>query len=80
MGSKRKTPLSALAVKMKEDLVLSGKRERTVKTYLAAVRQLARHYNLSPDRLSEDQVRKYLVFLADKKNWPPTACGPSLAG
>ena len=68
MARRKKTPLSALAVRMKEDLVLSGKATKTVKVYLAAVRQLARYYNLSPAQLSEDQVRKYLVFLTEKKS------------
>ncbi len=79
MARRKKAPLSALAVRMKEDLVLSGKGPKTVKAYLSAVRQLARYYNLSPDRLSEDQVRKYLVFLTEKKKWRPARCGPSLA-
>ncbi|HIN14240.1 MAG TPA: hypothetical protein EYM69_01185 [Dehalococcoidia bacterium] len=79
MARRKKTPLSALAVRMKEDLVLSGKATKTVKVYLAAVRQLARYYNLSPAQLSEDQVRKYLVFLTEKKKWRPARCVPSSA-
>lgn len=68
MARKMNVPLSPLAQKMKEDLILSGKRPKTVKAYLAAVRQLARYYSTSPDRLSEGQVRAWLVVLADQKN------------
>ena len=67
MARRNKAPLSELAVKMKADLVLSGKRPKTVKAYLAAVRQLARYYGTPPDRLDEAQVRSWLVYLADKK-------------
>ena len=74
MSRRKKAPLSALAVKMKEDLVLSGKRPKTVKAYLGAVRQLARFYHTSPDQLDEAQVRAWLVHLADKKNSRPARC------
>ena len=74
MVRRQKAPLSVLAVKMKEDLVLSGKRPKTVQAYLSAVRQLARYYGASPDRLSEDQVRSWLVYLADQKKWLPARC------
>ncbi len=74
MARRKKAPLSVLAVKMKEDLVLSGKRPKTVQAYLSSVRQLARYYGISPDQLSEDQVRSWLVYLADQKKWPPGRC------
>lgn len=74
MARRKKAPLSALAVKMKEDLVLSGKRSKTVQAYLSAVRQLARYYNTAPDQLGEEQVRTWLVYLADQKKWPSARC------
>jgi integrase/recombinase XerD len=77
MARRTKAPMTRLAVRMKEDLVLSGKRPKTVKAYLAAVRQLARYYNASPEQLSEDQVRKWLVFLTDKKKRPSERCDRS---
>ena len=69
--------MTRLAVRMREDLVLSGKRPKTVKAYLAAVRQLAGYYNASPDQLSEDQVRTWLVFLTDKKKQQSGRCDRS---
>ncbi len=79
MARRKKAPLSALAVRMQEDLVLSGRSPQTIKAYLSAVRRLAGYYNRSPDRLSENQVRKYLVYLTVKKKWRAARCGPSLA-
>ncbi len=67
MARRKKAPLSALAVRTNEDLVLAGKSPGTIKKYLSAVRGLARYYNRSPDRLSENHVRKYLVSLTEQK-------------
>jgi site-specific recombinase XerD len=48
---------------MTEDLELRGYSERTVEAYVRAVVQLARFYGSSPDRLTEEQVRDYLLHL-----------------
>jgi len=50
-----------LARKFVEDLKIDSKAESSISAYLAAVRQLARFYNASPDRLSEQQVRQFLL-------------------
>ncbi len=52
---------------MAEDLKLAGKAPKTVKLYLAGVRGLANHYGCSPNKLSEEQVRQYLLYLIDKR-------------
>jgi site-specific recombinase XerD len=48
---------------MIEELQLRGYADRTVEAYVRAVVQLARFYGRSPDELSEEQVRDYLVQL-----------------
>ena len=48
---------TALRERMRQDLQLSGRGERTQEAYLRAVRQLADHYRQSPDQLTEQQVR-----------------------
>jgi site-specific recombinase XerD len=45
------------------DLELRGYSERTVEAYVRAVGQLARFYCRSPNRLTEEQVRGYLLHL-----------------
>jgi hypothetical protein len=52
---------------MIQDMFLAGLTERTQKNYVGAVRLLAAHYDLSPDRLNEGQVRDYLVYLREVK-------------
>lgn len=56
--------MTALRRRMTEDLTLRGYATNTIKAYVRAVAQLARFYNRSPDRLSEDEIRQYLVHLA----------------
>ncbi len=49
--------------KMAEDLRLAGKAKRTVYGYLRAIRQLADFCEQSPDKLHEQDVRRYLLHL-----------------
>lgn len=56
--------MTALRRRMIEDLTLQGYAANTIRAYVRAVAQLARFYGRSPDALSEDEVRGYLVRLA----------------
>ena len=49
------TPLRA---RMIEDMKLAGLAARTQEVYLQAVSALAKHYRRSPDRLTEEEVRR----------------------
>lgn len=62
---------SKLAQRMLQDLQLAGHGERTQEAYLRAVRQLAEYTNLAPDRLTEDQVRRYFLYLKNDKQFAP---------
>jgi hypothetical protein len=44
---------------MIEDMQLRGFAERTQEAYLSAVRQLAKHYQKSPDQIDEEELRGY---------------------
>jgi len=59
--------MTPLRQRMIEDLRLRGLAERTVEAYIRAVAQLARFFNQSPDQLTEEQVRDYLVHLSTVK-------------
>jgi integrase len=59
---------------MLEDMQLRGLSERTQETYLRAVRQLAEHYGVSPDQLSEEEIRQYFVFLHTDKRLSRASC------
>jgi hypothetical protein len=48
---------------MIQDMELRSLKENTQKAYVDAVKDLARHYNRSPDLLSEEELRRYFVNL-----------------
>jgi len=49
--------------RMEDDLHLAGMAQRTVYGYLRSVRQLADHSECSPDKVTEHQVRQWLLHL-----------------
>ena len=68
--AKRKgIPLTPLAQKMLQDLQLAGKAERTQESYLRAVRKFAQWLNKSPDQASENDLRRYLLFIKNDQQW-----------
>ncbi len=59
--------MTPLRQRMIEDMQLRGFSPRTQESYTTAVRQLAEHYHTSPDRLSEEDLRRYFLYLANEK-------------
>ena len=55
--------MSPLRARMIEDMTLAGLARGTQNLYAQAVRRLAVHYHRSPDLLSEEEVRNYLLGL-----------------
>ncbi len=55
--------MTELRRRMTEDLQLAGYSQRTVDSYIATVRVLAKYYNRSPDLLTEDEIRRFFVHL-----------------
>jgi integrase/recombinase XerD len=55
------------AQRMLDDLQMAGVSARTQQAYLGAVRGLAKHFHLSPDKISENQLRQYFLFVKNEK-------------
>ena len=55
--------MTELRGRMIQDMELRGLKENTQKAYVESVKDLARHYNRSPDLLSEEELRRYFVNL-----------------
>ena len=55
--------MSPLRQRMIEDMTLAGLAAGTQEHYIRAVRRLAAHYRRSPEQLSEEEVRAYLLDL-----------------
>jgi site-specific recombinase XerD len=65
---------------MLEDLQLRGYAERTQQMYVRAVRQLAEHYGKSPDKITEDELRHYFLYVKNVKKWSRTASTIAICG
>jgi site-specific recombinase XerD len=52
---------------MREDLQLRRLAPKTQQCYVAAVHQLAQHYRRAPDRLGDEELRQYFLFLLNEK-------------
>ena len=59
--------MTPLRQRMIDDMRLAGFAERTRDVYIQAVRRLAAHYMRSPDVLSEEEGRAYLLHLRDER-------------
>jgi site-specific recombinase XerD len=58
--------MSSLRNRMIEDMTLAGLAKGTQQIYAGAVRRLAAYYKRSPDQLTEEQVRSYLLQLRQR--------------
>lgn len=58
--------MTPLRRRMIEDMRTAGLASGTQALYLDAVRSLAAHYRRSPDELSEEEVRAYLLSLRER--------------
>ena len=72
--------MTALRQKMIDDMQLRGFAERTQEAYLSAVNQLAKHYRKSPDRIDEEELRQYFLFLKNEKHAARNTCTIALCG
>ncbi len=59
--------MTPLRLRMIHDLQLRNRAQGTVNAYVRAVAQFARHYGCSPERLSGEQVRQYLVHMIEQE-------------
>lgn len=64
--------MTALRQKLIEDMQLRGLSTSTQENYVRVVRQLARYYNKSPDRISEEELRQYFLYLSQVKKVSPS--------
>ena len=58
---------SPLRQRMIRDMELAGLTRGTQQNYIGAVVKLQNHYTIRPDRLSEEQVLRYIFWLRDEK-------------
>jgi integrase/recombinase XerD len=59
--------MSILSQKMQADMQLHGLSAQTQEVYVRAVRQLAQYYHRSPDRIVEEELRQYFLYLKNTR-------------
>ena len=72
--------MTALRQRMIEDMQLRGLSLRTQDMYARAVNQLAQHYNKSPDQITEEELRQYLLYLQNERAVAPSTLTVALCG
>jgi len=79
--AKRKgVPLSPLATQMLHDMQLAGLSERTHESYLRSVRKFAQWLGKSPQEASENDLRRYLLFIKNDQQWEANSLKVAYAG
>ena len=66
--------MTALRMRMDNDMLVRGMAERTREAYLAAVARLARHVRRSPECLSPPEVQAYLVHMLREQKLAWSTC------
>lgn len=64
---------SPLAVRMREDLVLAGRGEETQKSYLREMKKMAAYLSASPDSISEEDLRRYILYIKNELQLDPNS-------
>ena len=59
--------MTKLRQKMIEDMHLHNFSKNTQESYIMAVMILSRHYWRSPDKITEDEIRRFFLYLMDEK-------------
>lgn len=72
--------MSTLRQRMVEDLQLRGMAPRTEEMYVRAVYQLAKHYHKSPDKITEEELRDYFLYIKNVKNYSRATSTIALCG
>lgn len=65
---------------MIEDLQLHGLSKSTQALYVRAVQKLAEHYQRPPDQITEEELRRYFLYLTNAKRVSPSTLRIALCG
>jgi len=72
--------MTQLRERMLDDMRLRGLAPKTQEAYVGAVRQLAAHYSKPPDKVTENQLREYFLYLHKVKCVSPSSFTIALCG
>jgi integrase/recombinase XerD len=72
--------MTALRERMIEDLQLHGLSASTQTLYVQAVRQFSEYYHKAPDKINEEELRQYFLYLSKVKKVAPSTLTIALCG
>jgi integrase/recombinase XerD len=72
--------MTELLQRFSEDMQLSGYSERAIEMYVHAIRQLNKHYQKPPEKISDEELRKYFLYNKTERGWSRTASTIALCG
>ena len=72
--------MKPLRERMIEDLQLKDYSDSTQTLYVSAVRQLCEHYDKSPGRITEEELRDYFLYGKNVKKWSRSTSTVALCG
>ena len=72
--------MTQLRQKMIRAMDLKNLSDHTKRAYLAAVKGLVKHYQESPEKITEEQIEDYLLYLKNEKGNAPSSCIGVLTG
>jgi site-specific recombinase XerD len=65
---------------MIEDLQLAGMSEKTQEAYVRAVLQLSEYFGKSPDKIGEEEIRSYFLYMKNEKKWSRSTMTVGICG
>ncbi len=60
--------------KFHNEMILRGLAPKTIESYTAAVKGLALYYNRSPEKISEEEIKLYVLFMIVEKKLTVSTC------
>lgn len=72
--------MTPLREKMVRDMQLRRLSDNTQRVYTHAVFALARHYMKAPDRITNDQVQAYVLYMLNERKLTWSTCDTNVAG
>ena len=61
--------LPPIALRMREDLQLSGKGDRTQESYIRMLRKFTKFLKIEPNSATESDLRNYLLHIKNQRQW-----------
>jgi len=69
MNREEQKRFEPLYEQMQQDLVLQGKRPKTIDAYSRSIRRVASFFNRCPDDLVAEELKVYFASLVDSHSW-----------